>query len=148
MLTTACWGERELADCDCKSLCRADKVRKQLRINFHATFVFRQVSFVVGLEERLHVGVVGAQRVRKGLEDNIAPVVGAISLLTQRGERQPMGGALGQRELTIDLYALVLGVGQADPSRCDHVLEFLPCGRLGFEAPNPYEVVELLLAHG
>jgi hypothetical protein len=71
-------GGVSFADCGFKSLCRADEVRKQFHIHFHATFVFRQVPFVVGFEERLYVGVARAHRVRKRLEDDVASVVGSI----------------------------------------------------------------------
>jgi hypothetical protein len=84
---------RELPDGCVKSLRGADKPGKQRLIDIHSTLVFGQVAFVVSFEERLYVGVSRTQRMSESLEDGDA-VLGSISLVTKRGERQPVSGAV------------------------------------------------------
>jgi hypothetical protein len=126
--------------------CAADEVGKQLFVDVDTAFVFRQVSFVVSLEEDLYVRVIRTKGVNERLEDG-NPILGSISLLAESGERQPVCSTVSKLKLAVRLNSFVLRVGQASAGRGKHGVKLLSRACLGLELPNLYEVVELLLAH-
>jgi hypothetical protein len=70
-----------------------------------------------------------------------------VSVLTQRGERQPMRGTVGQIESAFSRNAIVLSVGQTLSSRTYHSVELGPRSRLCLKLSYPDEIVEFRFAH-
>lgn len=139
--------ERELADGGLKPLCRADKVGKQLLAYIHAALVGSEIAFVVRLQENLKISIACSQSVNERLIDR-HPIFRSVAFASQRRESKLVRCFDGQVELTVGIDRFVLRVGQATACRVDHAVEFFPRGRLRFEVPGAYEIVELLFGHG
>jgi len=63
-------------------------------------------------EKRLDMGAVRSQRMHQGLKHRDA-VFGTIGFAAQGGERQPVGGAIGEIELAVGVQVFVLRIDKA-----------------------------------
>ena len=114
-------------------------------VNFHTALIFRQVPFVVGLEEDLYIGLIRTQGVNEGLE-NRNSIFRPVSFVAQCSE--PMCGAIPEVKPAVRIKTLVLSIDQTSAGGVHHAGKLTSCSRLGFEPVDPYEIVELLFAHG
>ena len=82
----------------------------------------------------------------EALKNQIARI-GAVAPQAQRGERQRMGGVIGQIETALQAQFFTLGVVQAANARADQALDFLIGSRLALEPADTHQVIELRVRH-
>lgn len=124
----------------------ANESGQKIAVDLHASFILGEISLVVGFQERLNIGALGAERMDECLK-HCDPVLRPVPVSAQRGEGKAMRCAVGEIELAVWIEGVILCIGKAHASRFQHSFEFGAGGRLGLEGADPDEVIEFCSAH-
>lgn len=139
-------GQVQFCDLLLQSFGTANESGQQITVDLHASFILGEISFVVGFQEGLNIGALGAERMDECLK-YCDPILRAIPVSAQRGEGKAMRCAVGEIELAVWIEGVILCVGQAHASRFQHSVKFGAGSRFGFEVADADEVIEFCSAH-
>ena len=139
-------GQVQFRDLLLQSFGTADEIRQKFAVDLHASFILGEISLVVGFQEGLNIGALGAERMDECLKHR-DPVLRAIPVSAQSGEGKAMRCAVGEIELAVWIEGFVLCIGKAHARRFQHSVNFGAGSRFGFEVADADEVIEFCFAH-